>query len=357
MAMILSFCSIHVTEAAIMIASLPIDSHVAGHGRFFCSFSSELPLAGYYPPRMGEVMLCLSGPSNEVLRLRGGKNSDKVDIGEALQVLGNFTPKKKALKVRGMPKQPRESGLKEKMKVSDQKAGSKRRVCKKKKKRKIPLTGAPWRWQSKIEDLKGDIGWYKGRQIEVRQRTEEGNHIIRVGYVGSFKSRNADREKAQAKKELQEGLWTREAAIKELQRKVSEAERTPSSSDGMLPALREKLAKLERDMLRYRDSIHGTSLWKNLTAHTVPKYLRHVSKYDPIESDTAVYTNLNKARTIVYNPSRASTASEEELLALQAFFTEQGMVPHVQKIIRRSAGLKPLLLLGTIGGGRSVFFF
>eukprot|EP00001_Collodictyon_triciliatum_P024553 04496_3 len=138
-------------------------------------------------------------------------------MGEALQVLGIFTPKKKVLKVRGMPKQPRESGMKEKMKVSDQKPGSKIRA-KKKKKRKVPLTGAPWRWQSKIEDLKGDIGWYKGRQIEVRQRTEEGNHIIRVGYVGSVKSRNADREKAQAKKELQEGLWTREAAIKELQR-------------------------------------------------------------------------------------------------------------------------------------------
>ena len=348
---VLSFCCIHS-----MIASLPIDSHVAGHGRFFRSFSSELPLAGDYPPRMGEVMLCLSGPSSEVLRLRGGENSDKVDMGEALQVLGIFTPKKKVLKVRGMPKQPRESGLKEKMKVSDQKPGSKFRA-KKKKKRKVPLTGAPWRWQSKIENLKGDIGWYKGRQIEVRQRTEEGNHIIRVGYVGSVKSRNADREKAQAKKELQEGLWTRAAAIKELQRKVSEAERTSLSSDGMLPGLREKLAKLERDMLRYRDSMHGTSLWKNLTAHTVPKYLRHLSKYDPIESDTAVYTNLNKARTIVYNPSRASTASEEELLALQAFFTEQGMVPHVQKVIRRSAGLKPLLLLGTIGGGRSVFFF
>ena len=108
-------------------------------------------------------------------------------------------------------------------------------------------------------------------------------------------------------------------------------------------------------VIRERDAAEGTSVWKNMTAHTVPKWLRPLGEYNAIESDHEVYTKLERSRRIVLNPSFASTAPREELLSLQAFFAEKGMVPHVQKILQRSGGLKPLLLLGTIGGGKHVW--
>jgi hypothetical protein len=42
-------------------------------------------------------------------------------------------------------------------------------------------------------------------------------------------------------------------------------------------------------------------------------------------------------------------------VALQHFFATKGLVPHVQQLLLRSAGVKPLLLLGTIGGGKHVW--
>ena len=108
-------------------------------------------------------------------------------------------------------------------------------------------------------------------------------------------------------------------------------------------------------VIRERDAAEGTSVWKNMTAHTVPKWLRPLGEYNAIESDHEVYTKLERSRRIVLNPSFASTAPREELQSLQAFFAEKGMVPHVQKILQRSGGLKPLLLLGTIGGGKHVW--
>jgi len=71
---------------------------------------------------------------------------------------------------------------------------------------------------------------------------------------------------------------------------------------------------------------------------TVPKWLRALSEWDPIESDHLIYTHLDSIRKIVFNPSVAQTASEEELLEMQTFFMEKGMIPHVQNLIMRSGG-------------------
>ena len=300
-----------------------------------------------------------------VLRLRGGEpgggepgGAAAGELRTALQVLDGYAPRRKQAPVqRGVPRQSRLSGLKTPKKGEKRLAHDERAS---KKVRSLRLEDAPWRFQSEL-NLEGDLGWYKGRQVEVRRRTKEGNHILSVGYVGSVKSRQAEEEQSAARKQQQEGLWERVAAIRELKQRISAAGGSPAPALGTAPSsrtleqLKDSLARRERELVRYKDAMDGTSVWKNLTAHTVPLWLRNLSAYDPIESDHLVYKNLERTRKIVFNPSLASTASAEELQELQTFFMEKGMVPHVQHVILYSAGVKPLVLLGTIGGGKHVW--
>jgi hypothetical protein len=90
-----------------------------------------------------------------------------------------------------------------------------------------------YRWQAELQDIEGDVAWYKGKQIEIRKRTKEGNHILRVGYVGSRKSREVAKEKLAASKQMQEGLWERQATIRELKLKLQEAEQKNAHQDTM----------------------------------------------------------------------------------------------------------------------------
>jgi hypothetical protein len=295
-----------------------------------------------------------------VLRLRGG-GPEAAAAGEllspALQVLDRYAPSRQQAPVqRGVLKQPRLSGFKKPKKGEKHSSHDERAA---KKVRSLKLGDAPWRFQSEL-NLEGDLGWYNGRQIEVRKRTKEGNHVLSVGYVGSVKSRQAEEQRFAASKQQQEGLWEREAAVRELRQRIAAAEGSPAPALGTAPSrtleqLKNSLARRERELVRYKDALDGTSVWKNLTAHTVPMWLRNLSAYDPIESDHLVYKNLERTRKIVFNPSLASTASAEELQALQTFFMEKGLVPHVQHVILHSAGVKPLVLLGTIGGGKHVW--
>jgi hypothetical protein len=200
--------------------------------------------------------------SERLLRLRGGKSAVEVDqLGPALEILEGYSPRKKTVVARGVPKQPRASG----QKMTKQKGGgtqSKSAKAVKKTTKKLDLHEAPWRYQAEL-DIQGDTGWYNGRQIEVRRRTKEGNHILRVGYVGSRKSEEASREKLESRKAQQEGLWERQEAIKQLKAKISLAESAGGASiagdsDPSITALRLKLAKRERELVRYKDAMDGT---------------------------------------------------------------------------------------------------
>ena len=119
--------------------------------------------------------------------------------------------------------------------------------------------------------------------------------------------------KMQKAKEEQEGLWERQTAVQNLKEKIARVEEGSESAE--LGALKLQLGKLERELIRYKDQVLGTSVWKNLTAHTVPMWLRQVNAYDPIETDEVVYKQLERARKIVFNPSLASTATENKTLA------------------------------------------
>ena len=187
--------------------------------------------------------------------------------------------------------------------------------------------------------------------------------------MGGVESRRLAREQFETKKQQQEGLWELESVIQKLRQKIENAQKVVqekatsqketshllSDTGGKLKALQDQLRRRERELVQLKDAMDGTEVWQNITAHTVPKWLRDLKEYDPIESDHLVYTNLDRVRKIVLNPSVSSVTGDDDLLALQTFFMEKGMVPHVQQVILRSGGIKTLLLLGTIGGGKHVW--
>lgn len=243
-------------------------------------------------------------PGEHLLRLRGGKNAAHsgvaADIDDALQVLDRYLPRHKRVVVRGMPKQARTSGAKKPVKKGSKKETKQETAARKRS--EIPLHEAPWRWQADIENMQGDTGWYKGKQIEVRKRTTEGNHILRIGYVDSYKSRQAAQEKMRGTKQMQEGLWERMAAITELKKQIKEAKtsgcrsvpnewgivQTLPGSVRTLEVMQATLAGQERELVRYKDEIDGTSNWKNLTAHT-GKTLSHARTHAHTHALTSTY--------------------------------------------------------------------
>ena len=235
--------------------------------------ASSGPLAGAMRPqasgapipssRLGGADGCARWPLLErPLRLRGGKSAAEVDqLGPAMKILEGYSPRKKTVVARGVPKQPRVSGLKM-TKQTGEGTQSKSAKAVKKTAKKLDLHEAPWRYQAEL-DIQGDTGWYNGRQIEVRRRTKEGNHILRVGYVGSRKSGEASLEKLESRKAQQEGLWERQEAIRQLKDKISLAESGGVASiaggiDPSMNALRLKLEKRERELVRYKDAMDGT---------------------------------------------------------------------------------------------------
>ena len=46
----------------------------------------------------------------------------------------------------------------------------------------------------------------------------------------------------------------------------------------------------------------GTSVWKEMTAHTVPLYLRHVDDFQKGQDDKNLYTKLKEVRKVSFGP-------------------------------------------------------
>jgi hypothetical protein len=123
----------------------------------------------------------------DLLRLRGGKDAAATTEGEnvagsfdeAVHILNGFSPRKKVFVVRGAPKQARDGGFRPPKERRTGHPKEKRGETKdkktkeKKKKKKLKLHEQPWRWQAKLKNLEGDVGFYRGRRIEVRKRTSE----------------------------------------------------------------------------------------------------------------------------------------------------------------------------------------
>jgi len=274
MTMFVTICCLHP-----MLAGPPIGAC----GRGSRSVSSS-PLAAEPGCHSHALALSTALPGENLLRLRGGQNAvddgGANDINDALQVLDAYSPCHKRVLVRGMPKQARTSGAKKTVKKGSKKETKEERAARKRS--ELKLHQAPWRWQKDLENMQGDTGWYKGKEIEVRKRTIEGNHILRVGYVDSYKSRTAAKEKLKTTKEMQEELWEREASIKKLKTQIQEVQSSGGKSVpnewGIVQALpgsartlevvQGKLVKKERELVRFKDGMDGTSNWKNLTAHT-----------------------------------------------------------------------------------------
>jgi len=94
-------------------------------------------------------------------------------------------------------------------------------------------------------------------------------------------------------------------------------------------------------------------VWKNVTANTVPKGLRHLDAHTE-ELDTELYKNVKETQRIVFNPRRAVKARRKELLRLMEWFEHYGMMPKLQRELLYNNGLKAVVYLGLIGGGHKV---
>ena len=211
------------------------------------------------------------------LRLRGGGASAETvvappavaepqqgvaEMDEAVHVLSAFSPRRQRLVVRGVKKQPRECGLKlrppktaREKRVAKVRKGTAEPTVVVKKRRKKAIHEEPWRWQKRLTDVTGDTGLYRGRQIEVRKRTAEGNHILRVGFVGSRNSREAAAASLKAKREQHERLWELEDAVRVLKGKVAEAVAAHKGVDAV-DALQRRLQKLEHAVIRVHIYTH-----------------------------------------------------------------------------------------------------
>jgi hypothetical protein len=151
--------------------------------------------------------------------------------------------------------------------------------------------------------------------LEIRKMTREGNHILRVGET--FSKRGIKLREGEAKRLRREkmGLKQREKAIQELEQMIKEQKTSGMLSSGNLPSkpvkeLEKDLQELRNDLIRYKDAIHGTDVWKQMTAHTVPHSLRHVDQFKTGD-DLLLYKSLAETRSIVFNHHKASSAAPE----------------------------------------------
>jgi hypothetical protein len=88
--------------------------------------------------------------------------------------------------------------------------------------------------------------------------------------------------------------------------------RIPSSGSVKKPVkeLEKDLVKLRNDLIRYKDAVHGTTVWKEMTQHTVPHSLRPVDGFQKGD-DLQLYKALTETRAIVFNHHKASSAPVE----------------------------------------------
>ncbi|KAJ1491333.1 hypothetical protein T484DRAFT_1882871 [Baffinella frigidus] len=89
-----------------------------------------------------------------------------------------------------------------------------------------------------------------------------------------------------------------------------------------------------------------------MTAHTVPKALRHLDEHTE-ELDIELYKNLRETQRIVFNPPRAVTAKRKDLMVLMDWFTHYGMMPKIQRELVRNNGVTTIVYLGLIEPAQS----
>ncbi|EKX53545.1 hypothetical protein GUITHDRAFT_132660 [Guillardia theta CCMP2712] len=177
--------------------------------------------------------------------------------------------------------------------------------------------------QEKLERLKGRTprrrrkspwqagGAPKGGRLEVRKMTKEGNHVLNWGI-------------ATRAKEAEQGVRKRVRLINKMKEENLAMKQNGTSAEEIKEHSR-LLLKVEHELIKYKDLVYGTNVWKNMTAHTVPYSLRNRDSYnrrDDLEFDK----NLYLTRKIVFDPIK--------LLQL--------------------GGVKSVVYLGLIGGGRHV---
>ena len=189
--------------------------------------------------------------------------------------------------------------------------------------------------------------------LEVRKISKEGHHVIRVGKVWSKQGIKFRRQQQMKREQEEEALEMRKAAIEKLRNLIEARESQPSKPlerEKSVPELERDLRKLENELIRFKDAIYGTAVWKNMTAHTVPYSLRHLDAFQEGD-EVLMYTRLRDVRSIVFHPPKAATADPEVLLKHMEFFEHRGMQRQMQLELLKLKGVKTVVYLSLIGGG------
>ena len=182
----------------------------------------------------------------------------------------------------------------------------------KKKKKKKSLTLAdkmhhePWRKMNPEAELPDGL--------EIRKMTQEGHHILRVGEVWSKRGIKLREREAKIKQKEKHGLKKRQKAISHLEQVIKD-QKAGVLPSGNLPTkpvkeLQKDLQNMKNELIRYKDALYGTGVWKAMTAHTVPLALRHLDDFKKGD-DVALYKALTETRSIVFNHHKASSAKPE----------------------------------------------
>jgi DNA repair exonuclease SbcCD ATPase subunit len=150
--------------------------------------------------------------------------------------------------------------------------------------------------------------------LEIRKMTREGHHVLRVGETWSKRGIKLRAAEAKRVKRHINGIKERENSIVQLEQIIADqkAGRISSSGSARKPVkeLEKDLVKLRNDLIRYKDAVHGTTVWKEMTQHTIPHSLRPVDGYQKGD-DLQLYKALTETRAIVFNHHKASSAPAE----------------------------------------------
>mmetsp|Transcript_42070 Transcript_42070/g.132570 ORF Transcript_42070/g.132570 Transcript_42070/m.132570 type:complete len:581 (-) Transcript_42070:950-2692(-) len=218
--------------------------------------------------------------------------------------------------------------------------------------------------QEKLERLKGRTprrrrkspwqagGAPKGGRLEVRKMTKEGNHVLNWGIATSKRAMKLRAQAARKAKEAEQGVRKRVRLINKMKEENLAMKQNGTSAEEIKEHSR-LLLKVEHELIKYKDLVYGTNVWKNMTAHTVPYSLRNRDSYnrrDDLEFDK----NLYLTRKIVFDPIKASKAQEQELADLMTYFGHKCSAPQLQRRLLQLGGVKSVVYLGLIGGGRHV---
>lgn len=132
-----------------------------------------------------------------------------------------------------------------------------------------------------------------GRKWEVRRTTAEGNHILAVGKRDGYFARVKADAQAAEEERWRVGLDKREESLAKLEAILTLPPYAPPLLKyGGVKGLTKIVMRQRNELIKYKDAMFGTSVWKEMTAHTIPHSLRHLDQFVKGEDDKMLYLKI-----------------------------------------------------------------